>query len=93
MRFASTVELQSSSGQHLRWLPAARAAELVISGQAAIANGNGRAKAIRLISGPGPLIGQPTGTWYAPPFSVPEKLDSGHVVWRHHARSTYERPE
>jgi hypothetical protein len=30
--------------------------------------------------------GPPTGDWGGVRFSVPEKLDTGHVVWRHHAR-------
>jgi len=31
----------------------------------------------------------PRGNWGTLPFSVREKFDGG-VVWRHHARCTYE---
>jgi hypothetical protein len=92
-RFASKVELESWDRRHLRWLPGPRAAELVTSGQAVIRNSNGKVKSIQLTGSPGAIIGPPTGGWGAPPFAVREHLDCGAITWRHHPRSTYERPE
>lgn len=66
---------------------------LSYSGGAEIHNQNDRVKKIRLVATASThlvRIGEPTGNWGQLPFSVREKLDSGHVLWKHHPRATYE---
>lgn len=66
---------------------------MVAAGAAEIHNSNGKVKSVRLIaaaSTQAQLIGPPSTGWQSSPFSVREELDSGHVVWRHHPRCTYE---
>ena len=81
------------NGGHLRFVPGELARAMVGSRTAEIAHQNGRVKSVRLVaaaSSHARLIGPPSdGPWHSK-FITREKLDSGHVVWKHHARSTYE---
>jgi len=58
---------------------------------AEIANAN--VKSIRLITAASSfaqMIGPPTGTWVAPPFTRREMLpESGMRIWAHHPRAPY----
>jgi hypothetical protein len=92
--FAPRIDLLATNGDHLRFVPAAMAKALVDGGGAEIAHQNSRIRAIKLVESAATSlvrIEEPsTGTWHTPPFSVREKLDTGHVLWRHHRRCTYE---
>jgi hypothetical protein len=64
---------------------------MVAAGAADVAHQNGRVRSIRLVaaaSSRARMIGPPSDGWLAPRFCVREKLDSGHVVWKHHWRAT-----
>jgi hypothetical protein len=90
--FMVKTELVDAHGDHLRYVPGALARAMVNAGAAEVSNANGKVKAIRLVECArthARLIGPPTDGSKPPPFSVREKLDGGHVVWRHHARCTY----
>jgi hypothetical protein len=89
--YAVKVELLTSSGDHLRYLPAALARAMVAAGYAEIVHQNGRVRSIRLLAAASSfarMIGPPSGTWAAPPFAVRERLEGGFAVWRHHGRAT-----
>ena len=64
-------------------------ARCIASGAAVVGETSGQVRSIRLAqpaSGFAERIGDPTGRWGAVPFSVKEKLDTSHVVWKHHPR-------
>jgi hypothetical protein len=83
--------LAPDGATHVRYLPAALAAELVNSGVAAIVSANGRVKQIRLTecaATHATVIGPAEGTCRGVKFAIREKLDCGSLVWRHHPRAT-----
>jgi hypothetical protein len=85
--------LVSTSDEVIRHIPAAFAKALVDGGSAIISEGNGKIRAVRLVTTAATLqrIGPASsGSWHTQPFAVREHLDGGGVVWRHHPRSTYE---
>jgi hypothetical protein len=92
-RYAAKVDLVSTSGTHLRWIPAAVAEALVGAEHAVVTNQNGKVRGIQLvqcaetsaqrIGPPSPL----TPLSYATRFVRKLKLASGHVVYEHHPRS------
>ncbi len=94
--FASRVDLLTTSGDHVRYLPGELARAMVDGGAAAIHNENGKVKSIRLIvaaSSHGLMIGPPTGDCRGTKFVRREVLELSNVkVWAHHPRS-FDRPE
>lgn len=85
------VALLTPAGELIRHLPGQLAKQMVVVGSAIIAHENGRVRAVRLIqtaATSAQRIGPPTGDPFGTKFSVREKLDSGHTVWKHHARAT-----
>jgi hypothetical protein len=80
--YGSRVELLTFAGEHLRWIPAALAAQMVARDIAKIAHQNGKVRSIRLITAATSFarrIGEPTPGWNSAPFVVREKLDCGFV--------------
>ena len=93
-RYHARIELLDANQSHIRFLPGPLAEAMVNRGGATIANANGKVKSVQLAqpaSWFAQRIGPPTGDWGGVRFSVREKLEGGHVVWRHHPRCTYER--
>jgi len=71
--------------------PRAVASALIDAEHAIVAHENGKVRSIRLIASASThalRIGGPIGECKGVRFAVREKLDSGHVVWRHHRCST-----
>lgn len=92
--YAPRVMLLRPDGFFIRSVPAALAREMVAAGEAAISEGNGRIKAIRLIR-----TAETTTQRLGPPsppsiggvsFIRRLKLDTGHVVWEHHPRALWD---
>jgi hypothetical protein len=89
-RYQRKVELLSTSGEHLRWLPSAMASALVDAEHASVASLNGKIKSIRLLQcaqNSAQRTGEASVPVYGTRFVVREKLDSGHVIWQFHRRS------
>jgi hypothetical protein len=84
----------NAAGWHIRYLPGALARSMVQAGTAEIHNANGKVRSVRLIATASTFaqrIGEVTpASWKSPPFAVRERLECGGVIWRHHARATYE---
>ena len=91
--FAAKTEIVTTTGQHIRYVPAAMAAAMVSSGHAAIHNGNGKVKAIRLTQPAtthGRMIGPASDGWMTPKFTRRVRSDDHRLVWwEHHPRATY----
>jgi hypothetical protein len=70
---------------------------MVAAGQAAIAETNGRVKAIRLVASAAThaiMIGPPgDGRADGVKFTRKSRLDIPAIVWEHHPRCTYPAPE
>jgi hypothetical protein len=94
-RFHARVALLALNGDHVRFIPGGLAFTMVESGAAAISEGNGKIRSVRLLeaaSSHALRIGPPSEWSLGVRFAVREKLDCGAVVWRHHARATFEPP-
>ena len=91
--YARRCEVVNANGEYVRAVPAALASHMVAQGIAAVHNMNGKVRSIRLLECTAthalricpPSAPDPFGVR----FCVTEKLDTGHVVWRHHPRSLY----
>jgi hypothetical protein len=93
--FAGKVALESSTGWHIRYVPAELARAMVDAGHAEIAHQNGRIRSIKLLTtaatharpiGPPTVVTAPETVR----FTRREMLDeSGTRVWQHHPRATY----
>jgi hypothetical protein len=90
----SSVEVVGADNQHVRYVPGPLAEAMVKGATAVIAHQNGRVRSIRLVAAASThaqVIGPPTGTWVAPPFTRRVRSDDhAHVWWEHHPRSTYQ---
>jgi hypothetical protein len=89
--YAGKVALESSTGWHLRYLPADLARAMVDAGHAEIAHQNGRVRGIRLLTAASTharRIGQPTVATgpESVRFTRKAKLDLPAVLWEHHPR-------
>ncbi len=89
-RYAAKTALVTTSGAHIRYIPAALAKAMVDAGTAAVEHSNGKVRSIKLLQCAAShlvRIGEPSdATWRSPKFVTREKLDCGGVVWRHHPR-------
>jgi hypothetical protein len=95
--YHSKVEIVGANGDHVRYVTAAFAAALVQVGRAAIAEGNGKVRSVKLVetaSSHAHMIGPPgDGRAAGTRFYRKAKLDTPAVVWEHHPRCTYEEPD
>ena len=88
------VEVLASSGEHLRYLPAAVAKSMIDAGHAIVAHANGKIRAIKLTTTAAThatVIGPPSAPALASPRFVRRVRSDDHEFWwwEFHPRSTY----